>query len=1033
MSFTKRRGRKAQDPNELVERAILNGLSHDRSRLDPHPVRRNLGEGSKERYNRELMIWGAYEKTFTGSTPLDMQTLKHFAEFLALSKLGRLPQGSGKQLPTAGSVRGAMRRFCNAWERANHTYISLDVKRSMAPYIEGELANKIGLLTGKKGQRKKAFITIENYVHMQNRLWTNDFHDYVHEGSRVDNANLLNTHCFTSARCQELCQAKYKDLECILSWKNGCPEFRLKFTREICKGTNTNQPEHPFAEQVEGPDGMPPPLFAQPMLHWLANLISSRAFADFDTVEQILALEPPKNGNFRILEWADDAQEKPVFPEWSTTECKTKSKNPKSWVTQFSDWGNRAGFTAQLGLHAVRREALIKVNDNGYSLGQVLRFASQSNPGVLVNKYLGSVSTVDGAGSYLGMKLRTDLAEDFRSASVRRNPGLRFSLPARETEELQNSPEYLYLTRKINKINLELEDSKTLEEQTQLEIQRKDAYKQRLLLENKKLKDFQANQKVIYDTNQEDHEQHDWRQNHFSRISHMLPEERVRLAQTLPMVAHPRSPEWITALKDLISLRSNSYPVAYQQELRPAHGLCPVATCGKDLSKIQKKDRWWHVYRCLEKWHSKEEGCARFCFLCSKWLKGEVSWKAHCEDHIAKLAIPIRCNPVTYRHAVACAGYCPVHLGRTDLPVTERMRQWSDQDAWKRHIAHCLSTHLISQRHSKVIACPHPKCPTKFISEKDFWYHQGDIHSVFEKATAITKRKADLGESHLTSGGPQKSKRIEIEQQTGFEWVPLISEGNNAAQKSPYLSDCSTGEISSPSPGSTIGAYGQTDAADIYTSDSSENSSSYTDNDSGIARPGLNSEVFLDRIDEEFLAEGPISGEDNTSLPVDPQLVSGDDIITSCEPVPTIATGTGPMEVTTKGHSNGDTQPHYLLDVSEQEAYLVDALLGRWGKRLFYLRWSDGSYSWEPRENILDDELVSRFEQSYQGFKDGVEVLRTRFKNGKVEYRLHWNGRPKDEDWWVAEKELHPELIEEHKPRKRGCGRRRKRTSWDFI
>jgi len=91
-------------------------------------------------------------------------------------------------------------------------------------------------------------------------------------------------------------------------------------------------------------------------------LISSRAFADFNTLEEILALEPPKNGNFRILEWAEDSQEKPVFPEWSSTGCKTKSKNPKSWVTQFSDWGNRAGFTAQLGLHAVRREALIKVN-----------------------------------------------------------------------------------------------------------------------------------------------------------------------------------------------------------------------------------------------------------------------------------------------------------------------------------------------------------------------------------------------------------------------------------------------------------------------------------------------------------------------------------------------------------------------------------------------------------------------------------------------------------------------------------------------
>ena len=115
-----------------------------------------------------------------------------------------------------------------------------------------------------------------------------------------------------------------------------------------------------------GPDGLPPPLFAQPMLHWLANIISSQAFADLYTVEQILALQPPKSGNFRIMEWAENVQDKAVFPEWSSTGPKTKSKNPNSWVSQFSELGNRAGFTAWLGLHATRREALIKANGKLY-------------------------------------------------------------------------------------------------------------------------------------------------------------------------------------------------------------------------------------------------------------------------------------------------------------------------------------------------------------------------------------------------------------------------------------------------------------------------------------------------------------------------------------------------------------------------------------------------------------------------------------------------------------------------------------------
>src|SRR5437773_1203292 len=121
-------------------------------------------------------------------------------------------------------------------------------------------------------------------------------------------------------------------MECLLAWNNGEPEYKLKFTREICKATDENQyvvvidypsqpitdihrPEHPFGEQMETPDGLPPPLFAQPMLHWLANIISSGAFADYyKTVEQVLAAVPPSNSNFRVMEWADDKKDEPVFP-----------------------------------------------------------------------------------------------------------------------------------------------------------------------------------------------------------------------------------------------------------------------------------------------------------------------------------------------------------------------------------------------------------------------------------------------------------------------------------------------------------------------------------------------------------------------------------------------------------------------------------------------------------------------------------------------------------------------------------------------
>jgi hypothetical protein len=68
-----------------------------------------------------------------------------------------------------------------------------------------------------------------------------------------------------------------------------------------------------------------------------------------------------------------------------------------------------------------------------------------------------------------------------------------------------------------------------------------------------------------------------------------------------------------------------------------------------------------------------------------------------------------------------------------------------------------------------------------------------------------------------------------------------------------------------------------------------------------------------------------------------------------------------------------------------EDEYLVGCLLGRWGKNLFYLRWLDGTYGWEPRKNILDCDLLRRFEDRYAGFRDGLQVLGTRKRNGKVE------------------------------------------------
>ncbi|KAK2778946.1 DUF3435 domain protein [Colletotrichum kahawae] len=100
----------------------------------------------------------------------------------------------------------------------------------------------------------------------------------------------------------------------------------------------------------------------------------------------------------------------------------------------------------------------------------------------------------------------------------------------------------------------------------------------------------------------------------------------------------------------------------------------------------------------------------------------------------------------------------------------------------------------------------------------------------------------------------------------------------------------------------------------------------------------------------------------------------------------------------------------------EGDTFSVDRILGRWGRNLFFLRWDDGTHSWEPRGNILDEQMLESFEENYVGFLEGVDVLGTRMRNRKFEYKIHWAGRPDSENSWLAEKDMSPELLSRNKP-----------------
>lgn len=82
-------------------------------------------------------------------------------------------------------------------------------------------------------------------------------------------------------------------------------------TRHIADHLLVCRPKHPLYEKLKST----PLLYANGILFLLSIFISARAFRDFPTICDVLAVRPPPGEKFGIMDWPDDVLDDPVFPE----------------------------------------------------------------------------------------------------------------------------------------------------------------------------------------------------------------------------------------------------------------------------------------------------------------------------------------------------------------------------------------------------------------------------------------------------------------------------------------------------------------------------------------------------------------------------------------------------------------------------------------------------------------------------------------------------------------------------------------------
>ncbi|KAK0707790.1 hypothetical protein B0H67DRAFT_495372 [Lasiosphaeris hirsuta] len=453
-------------------------------------------------------------------------------------------------------------------------------------WLEGPLKKKLGL---SMATRPRTYLTLENYMYIERQLWQSDGHEYVHDGYRVLISAKLKCHVFTSARIGEISEGstrrgtgkglRYKDTEMLVAWKDGEPELRYSLKREFAKGMHDKEqqrPTHILYEHV--PDQ---PLIVNPILFMLAIFLAAGAFKKYDTIEQVLAVKPPTDQKYWVLEWADHvhALDLPVFPEMSPDGLTQKIQSASAFCTQVRKLSLRAGMEQPVTVHGIRRESLIQATSNGYSKDELMKFAAHTNQMTMTRDYLSSITVVDGLGGFLKLPLRSDQAEDFRSMTVKRNPELFLSLPAKTQDELRQREDHVAITTKLEDLSFET----NAETRTAI---RNQLLKQRRMLEKEELNRVRSTQDRAHPAEREGKGKYhvDQDRSWFDRLRHMMP-ERERLSHALFSISPLRSPEGVSAIKDLLSLLKSNCRVAYQPSLRPRQGKCPVPHCGVDLEQ----------------------------------------------------------------------------------------------------------------------------------------------------------------------------------------------------------------------------------------------------------------------------------------------------------------------------------------------------------------------------------------------------------------------------------------------------------------
>ena len=421
-----------------------------------------------------------------------------------------------------------------------------------------------------------------------------------------------------------------------------------------------------------------------------------------ELLKKLLDIEIGEAQRFAAIHWKDEFLGMPFF------ECAAKDsgKVEKASAVHYRHKEDcySAGMPNPPNFHDVRRFGINEAGkskviyippianrgckDKKHSESSRMRLGGHSKAGMFRGHYQPR-ETIDGAANFLRLKGREDVLEISQQLNIPYIPNLLQSLPAEDLYQLQQSKKYRDITEQI---------------ENETSARKVKNLKQRLESMKRETLKWLRSEQGFDDVPRYEHEI-------YSRVRFMFSAERLRLENNLFQETELRSELGIQTVLDLTAYYLQPREVSFRPGLEPSKCSC-LGNGGYD---------WRHVHECHQTSQGRKHGFAEFCFICNIWMYNVDDWESHCQHHVDNLeSFPRWVDPLMYDGVLACAGFCECCLIKSQLPASERMRQWKWRHTWAEHYMEHLSNPATEHK------CRHGS----FDSMLEFKFHLYDQHGV---------------------------------------------------------------------------------------------------------------------------------------------------------------------------------------------------------------------------------------------------------------------------------------------------------------